>query len=367
MPSSTSSFDRAQPNMPWKRVWGATLIVFILFIIFMETRLAQLGYQPTPLNADVRWAHERARASELGKRALILVGQSRILLDLDLDTLRKTTGLEPVQLAVDANPPYDILLGLAADPSIQGTVLVDYYDYTIGISGEVSTRYQKYYEKHGHETPWEAPSIWMENQLSEFLHSHFLSFADDANPYDSLTSRIMEAKVARHLLTTRPDRSVLADFSQVPMPEHYYKTVAGGLGLTLEKSGIDPRIQLERKIQTLNAVSDIPGINDLFTQKVNEMKVVVKDIQAHGARVMFAAMPTSGFVRQIEDRQFPKAYFWDRFVQLIDARAIRSNGNPKFERFYCPDGSHLDLRDRQRFTELLVGELGLNSPSAKPR
>lgn len=347
--------------MPWRLVLGIPLVIVAAAIVIMEWRLARLGYRPTMLNSEARWSSERQHASELGKRALILIGQSRILLDVDLDTIRQQTGLEPVQLAVDGNAPFDIVLGLAADPTITGTVLIDYYDYTVGITGEASARYQKYFEAHGREAAWQEPNVWTENKLDEFTHRHLLSYADGSNPYDSLTKRILPAKPAQHLLDTHADRSVLADFTQVPMPDYYYRTIAGNLGMKFDTLPPDIEATLKAKTAGLFSVSNIPGVNELFSGKVKDMKAAVAAIESHGARVIFAGMPTSGFVRQIESTQFPTHQFWDQFVSVVGSPSFRANDDSDFADFNCPDGSHLDYRDRPRFTALLVHKLGLQT------
>jgi hypothetical protein len=76
-------------------------------------------------------------------------------------------------------------------------------------------------------------------------------------------------------------------------------------------------------------------------------------------------MPSSGMVREIEERRFPRPLYWDVLVNEIGGTAIRTNGHPAFDGFICPDGSHLDYRDRARFTLALARELGFSPIAAK--
>lgn len=155
MPLSTSSFERPLPDMPWLRIFAAALLICIIFITLMEIRLAQLGYHSTVLDSPGRWAKERARASQLGEKALILIGASRIQLGIDLDTLRRETGLEPVQLAIDGSSFVPILQDLANDPTIRGTILVDYYPESIEGAGSgdygAATAFVLAYARYQHE------------------------------------------------------------------------------------------------------------------------------------------------------------------------------------------------------------------------
>jgi hypothetical protein len=76
----------------------------------------------------------------------------------------------------------------------------------------------------------------------------------------------------------------------------------------------------------------------------------VERIRFRGGRVVFIAMPWSGMVREIEARRYPRALFWDRFLQEFGAAGAHATYEPALQEFACPDGSHLDVRDRARFT-----------------
>lgn len=233
MPLSTSSFERTLPHIPWLRIFSAVLLIAFTFIAFMEIRLAQLGYHSTVLDSPERWAKERARASQLGEQALILIGGSRIQLGIDLDTLRKETELKPVQLAVDGSSFIPVLKGLAEDPTIRGTVLIDYYLESVEnvLSGEYGAAavFERTFEKRtGARAFFSLAHI--ENFLEEMLHENFRSFSDGATPLMSLQWRIMTNEKASQYLVTLPDRSRLADYSLVKMPEFYYKRVTRNLG-----------------------------------------------------------------------------------------------------------------------------------------
>lgn len=354
MPLSTSSSDRHLPILPWVRILGVALLVFFSLVLLMEIRLAELGYRPTILDWPSRWASERARASRLGERALILVGGSRIQLGVDLGVLREETGLEPVQLAIDGSSFGPILAGLAADPAIRGTVLVDYSDNTVIDFAGAATVYQRYYERHGDNSIEYSPYIRTEKLLGEALHEQLRVYADGASPFSSLLIRIAGNTRQGQYLITFPDRSRMADYSLVDMPRFYYMRVITNLGENLDPASANISTVLERKIATL-----LPLDNHTFLQQAKAIRVMVEQIQAHGGRVLFVVMPTGGMVREIEERRYPRALFWDRFVKEVGAPALRSVDNPALRNFACPDGSHLDMRDRPDFTRALSRALGL--------
>lgn len=356
MPLSTSSFDRHLPILPWVRILGVALLVFLSLVLFMEIRLAELGYRPTILDSPSSWASERARASRLGERALILVGGSRIQLGVDLGILREETGLEPVQLAIDGSSFGPILAGLAADPTIRGTVLVDYGDNTVIDFAGAAVSYQRYYEKHGVSGTEYSPYAQMEKLLGKVLHEHLRSYADGASPFSSLLVRIAGNIKQRQYLTTLPDRSRIADYTLVDMPRFYYQRVIRNLGDELDPASPGIETMLAQKITTLP-----PMDNRVFLRQITVIRNFVSMIEARGGRVLFVALPHSGLVREIEERRYPRELFWDRFVAEVGAPALRSVDSPVLNKFTCPDGSHLDVRDRSGFTKALSRVLGLGA------
>ncbi len=141
-----SSVYRRVPKIRWQILLSG-LILFTVFVAAMEVRLAIRGIRPTAVDNDAAWIRERARASSLGDHALILIGASRMQTDIDLDVLRIRTGLEPVQLAIDASSFIPILAGLAKDPAIRGTVIVSFMDSTLTTpedKNSIANRYQEH-------------------------------------------------------------------------------------------------------------------------------------------------------------------------------------------------------------------------------
>jgi len=80
-------------------------------------------------------------------------------------------------------------------------------------------------------------------------------------------------------------------------------------------------------------------------------------IEARGGKVIFIEMPTSGMVREIEGRRFPREAFLRAFERENGTRVISSIDDPDLSQFVCLDGSHLDFRDRAKFAEKLVHAL----------
>jgi len=326
-------------------------LLCVAFMVALELRLAQLDYEPSIVDTPERWIAQRLRASRLGDRALIVIGASRIQLGLDMKTLGQETGLVPVQLSVLGSSPATVLAGLAADPTITGTILVDYYDgYAMA---DTAARYQKAYEARLAANPLVSLGENTEARLTHVVRDHLRSYAGGATPFSSL-QLALSGKVRQLYLTTLPDRSRRADYTRVPMPAFYHRNVMKSLGISLDINTPDLENVLQQKVAVITPIDNQP-----FLQESLGIKRMVAAIRQRGGRVIFVKMPTSGMVEQIEARQFPRDQFWTPFVAMVGAPAIWTGDFPELAGFKSPDGSHLDYRDQVRFTQLLMRAAGL--------
>lgn len=317
----------------------------------MEIRLAGQSYRPTITDSENKWARQRALASHLGERALILVGASRFQVDLDLDVLRQSTGLEPVQLAISGSPFGPVLAGLANDPTILGTVLVDYYDHNVGDYGGTGAAYERNYvtRKGAGE---------LEELLEEMLHTHLRSYAYGGKPLSALRAGVLGTPMAWQNITVLPDRSMLADYRSDPDTKYaYYHWIIKLLDEHLDPKANGVENMLEKKVALVS-----PLDKKDFVQEASAIGTMVSAIKSRGGRVLFIKMPSSGMYREFEERRYPRKQFSNRFSKEVGAQLFQSEDFPTLKDFDCPDGSHLDYRDRSRFTAALVRSIGINHP-----
>lgn len=365
MRSSTSSSRVDQSRL---KISGAVAWAFALalgFVAFMEWRLSANGFVATAIDSEQLWAKERRHASRAGSNAVILVGASRIQLDVDLPTLRRSTGLEPVQLAIDGSGYLPILEGLARDPTITGTVIVD---YKVAAEPAVPVRdtadiYQANYEAQATQ-PFLPDFAWSEGRLSDLLRANLRSYADGARPITSFLMRVLPSGETPQYLLTLPDRSRLADYRQVAMPAFYLARVARNLGAPPPADDADP-VRLEAQLRA-GVEALVPQSPTYEQARYRRILAATRAIEARGGRVLFIVMPTSGLVRRIDDRSFPREQFYDRFAEEVGSRAHYWSDYASLREFTCPDGSHLDRRDRERFTLALAEVLGLARNSGAP-
>lgn len=362
MGSSTSSSSLALPPLRWGLL--LTLAVFLLcsYVALSEYLLRDRGFLATHRDSQNSWLKQRARASELGDKALILLGASRIQLGMDLPNLRQMTGLEPVMLAIDGSSFAPILAGLANDPSIRGTVVVDVMPGIISLqqSGGASDRYQAAYERgDGDSSLLASPFQRFDALLVEAIRGGLVNYADSARPWDSLSRRLLDPYSTPQYLQTLSDRSRLADYGKVDLPTLYLHRVkrhlGGGQSINENTAPAEGLGNLALFIQQLEPDS----LDGQPAQELREFEKAVKAIQQRGGKVILMSMPTSGLVTEIDARRYPRYLYWDRMAAFTSAHVLHWQDYKELSSFFCPDGSHLDQRDRVPFTKAFVRLAGL--------
>lgn len=351
MHSSTSNSSDRLPRQDLKQSFLIGTLIGVLLLTVVELRLRQIGFQPTVQDSKELWATERSKAVLLGKQALILVGDSRMQLDVDLDVLAATTGLTPVQLAIDGSEFLPVLADLAADESITGTVLV---------SGDVWKLVEKQHTDRANE--WidfyhreyqalVAPKL--ETLLKSQVQQWSALYASGMPASDLLIRLITPGKVRPLYLSTKPNRQRDADYQLVEQPMFYIQRVLRNLGQTVDLAKVASQADFERLvIDALQQSAPTHYAPEQFFY-VNRLTDRILD---RGGKIAFINFPMTGLIFAIDEHRSPRQFGWDVFAAHSRAITFNSQDYPALN-FALPDGSHLDVRDKQAFTEQLVSGL----------
>jgi hypothetical protein len=328
MPSSTSSSEARA----WLATGLAVLVAAAAVLGAVEWHWRARGYVPTVLDSTQLWARQRQRVDMTTPRALVLLGASRTEYGLDLPTLRaRLPGYEPVMLAVNGLYPLAVLRDLAKDEDFRGVVLCDIESH--GLLREYVDLQQPWVDYY-HQR-W-TPS-W---RLHRAVLTRWQQLAVIANPdfgaLASLRRAFLGGEPFRNYVDYHADRSGDIDYRKTD-PEatkrHFAETVEGNIARM-------PRRDPEEWLRDLAPVFGW-----------------VRAIQARGGQVIFYESPTSGLTRQINERLFPPAQYWDRFAAASPAPALSANAIPALAATPLPDDSHIDYRDKAAYTNRLVDAL----------
>lgn len=351
MPSSISSFDfqRPIPARPWHGLLLAAVLLAAGGTVAWELTTRSWGYAPALNDTSDLWADQR---EAVRPDSVVIVGASRALFDLDLNTLEQGLGQRPVQLALVGSCAYVILENLANDESFHGTVIADVIPalwfvppaappYENSLKALKRYRTRTVAQRAGHHLGMflEERIAFMKQDdlvLSKLLAK--LSVPNRANsylppalpPYFATIDRDrrtwMAAACARPgPLQDRVKYGWAALFTPPPFPDYTPKEVLAGIGRAIEA-------------------------------RFGDTAAAVKKIRARGGKVVFVRFPVSGDLRKLEDKATPREGPWARLMKETGAPNIYYSDHPELI-YDCPEWSHLSAADSVEFTQRLVPHL----------
>lgn len=353
MPSSTSNseFAREIPDLPWRGVLTAVVLVTALATAGWEAAVRLKGYGPAlDDNADL-WAERRAAVQP---DSLVLVGTSRMLFNADLDVLEQALGRRPVQLALAGSSPFPVLADLAQDESFRGTVILDIVPAMFLAPGgppmEVS---QKALQRHREWTPAQR---W----------SHELG-----KPLDLSLAILNADELALGKLLERIELPERAGFHAPPKLPPYFYTVdaerrgrmvpeAAVIGSPLQQTVVSrwlPLFTPPPPPAHLPAEEFAAMMGAAVEARFGETQRHIAAIRARGGDVVFVRMPVQGPLVEREEMLAPLAATWDRLVRENNVAAINFTDHAELASFTLPEWSHLSAPDSVEFTRRLAPHL----------
>ena len=333
--STLGTGPRKKMNRDWGICYALAISLFLLIVAVWEgTAIHQKGAQSTAIDNANLWIQAREKAKLVGKHSTIVIGSSRAQLGTHLKTIEAATKHRVTQLAIDGSVFFYVLQDLADDPSINGTVIVDASltdFFSRAASVDKSREWLALY--HG---PHQKNQFYY--QRSEGVLDFLLS--------DYLRARTMGIKPYRHgwpfwdqkavhndYLRTLPNREKQADFTKANLHE-----------LSLNQIKMAEMLKKEYGGQSWQ-----------FLNRVQEAARLVKKIQARGGRVIFVHYPVSDEIYAFEEQLYPKMVYWDGVLKKnIGTETIHFKDYLALSDFEFPDGTHLDYRDTERFTQCLL-------------
>ena len=354
MPSSTSSFktyhlERIIPGHHWVRLAVVSLAITLMLTLVWEAYCRHLGYAPTLNDTEDLWASRRVLVDEDPTRT-VLIGASRTLFDFDMNAYEKEMGERPLQLAtVGTNPGY-YLEDLADHPQFKGTVIVGVVPgLFFAPGGPPVARPQKHIKRY---RDW-SPTQKVGHYLGMFLERRFAFIQQEDLTLNQL---LLDLKI--------PDRPKAK--TPPELPPYFYEVDGERQGGMTDIAEQDEKLQ--KRIQQIWLPLFTPpppppdkeeakggkGKKNPFDAILEKTKSYVDKIRARGGHVVFVRFPSTGELRELENKFTPRPEFWDRILKVTGAPGIHFEDHPELSGFDCPEWSHLSKKDATLFTQRLT-------------
>ena len=329
------------PSNNWVKSWIATAVILISVFVGGEMTLRSLGYFPNVIDNKSLWVNARKVASQKDAKVIALLGDSRMLYNIDTNTLREQyPGYQVAQLAICAKGPVAVLKDLAEDPDFKGIVICAVScDRLRSQFWEDQQEYVQYFHRGGSVV--DGTNLAIET----FIQQQFAVMRSEQRVLGIGRSIVRGAKIGK------PNTHTFADRSS---------------GVDLNSYGEKDLMSMV-KVRRMREDNSAPISPDDWLKEVMITEPLVQKIHARGGRVIFVRMPTSHEYLEVENRQYPKSQYWDKFEAATSAETIHFEDVAAMKTFRLPDRSHIDISDRARFTQVLTTEINSNSNNIASR
>jgi hypothetical protein len=327
VPSFISNSDTRMRSENLGKTWMFALLILIGVLGSWEGFWRAQGFRPSIEDDMPLWHLARSRVSK--ETRIVFVGSSRIQLGLHPDVFTEATGIIPVNLSIDGNPPYPVLRDLADDPDFSGLVICSILPRWLAEKRYEGSRASKWVRKYYTRTPLSG----IDARLSLWVQRTFVFRYPGLSPEKSAKQFQKGDQPRPPYAPMRPDRFREARFT----PEDIPRMLAS-------------RIKLERA-----AMEDAEQISPReFQERLASLDADVRKIRQRGGDVVFIRMPSSGAIRDLEAAAWPRERYWDVLAGSVSASAIHFEYFDGLRDFQCADGSHLDVDQAREFTLQLL-------------
>jgi hypothetical protein len=98
-------------------------------------------------------------------------------------------------------------------------------------------------------------------------------------------------------------------------------------------------------------------MGETIQKRFQDISAAIEKLRERGGKVVLIRFPYSGGLKELEDRQTPRAMVWDRLIKDTRAPGIYYSDFPELAGFDCPEWSHLSAGDSVEFTKRLIPHL----------
>lgn len=327
-----SEFERPIPALPWLKIFRAVVLATLVLVFAWEMEMRHLGLRAGDLD-DERgyWTEERRKVDAAPRDSIVIIGDSRILMDTDLATWQKLTGQRPIQLALMGTNAQPVLHDLADDEHFAGLLVIgtaefSYFSFDAGSMPSVL----KYIKT-------ESPSQRAGQQIYKVL-SRYFAFLDSNYTLFKLLER-----------RRWPERKgVDGPYIDVWKISESYDDRQNYLWDRIEQ---DNYLREHSKFIWMTFFAGPQVGTDLVEQVSASTKADIARIRARGGEVVWVRPPSTGPILEIERARYPRPGVWDKLVHDSGSFGIYFEDYPNMRNFLCPDWSHLSKASAISFTD----------------
>lgn len=301
------------------------------------------------------WTVERRRIHSGPRDQVVILGDSRILFDTNLDVWQQLTGVRPVQLALPGTPALPFLTDLANDEHFAGLVVLGINEAIFflpvpGVNGAAL-----------HYSRTESPSQRFGHRINLLLQRG-LAFVDSDYSLFPLIDRLD--------IPNRPG----VDASYITVGNEYSGIWKLAESFADRQTTMWPRLETDSYLQKhaerawsglIAVINDLlahggPYPNALVGRMIAQAQRDMEKIRGRGGEVVLVRPPASGEFLRWERIVVPRVTVWDRLLRETHSFGIHFEDYPEMRTLVPREWSHLGGADQKVFSRAYVTVLCQN-------
>jgi hypothetical protein len=339
-------FERRVPGQRWRASAWLALALLVAGVGVWELKMRSLGLRTADIDdGKSYWAVERRKVDTGPRDQVVIVGDSRILFDTNLDEWRRVSGIQPLQLAIAGTSAVPVLQDLADDEHFAGLVVLGIVDagpdLPIGLAR--STAYTKY---PGTESPsqrfgqrigvlLQRRFAFLDSSLTLFGFFADLPFQERAGVVKFFFAGAETWKLGE--VFENRQTAMWSRIEQDPNLQAYWRGLWSGLFKTRMGTQAIPQSLIQAQIERL-----VPSI---------------EKIRNRGGAVVLIRPPSADPLRAIERTAIPRQQGWDALVRDSRSVSIHFEDYPEMQGLNLVEYSHLSADSAKKFTRAYVNVL----------
>jgi hypothetical protein len=335
---SPRGLERPVPSVPWMQILLVAVATTLVLMFAWEVEMRHLGLHAGDLDDERgHWTVERRKVDAGPRDSVVIIGDSRILLDTDLATWQRLTGRRPIQLGLLGMNAQPILHDLAVDEHFAGLLVIGTAEFSYFSDDAGSLPGVLKYIKT------ESPSQRIGLQIHKTISRHFAFLDSNYNLFSLLE---------QHKWPER--KGVESPYMDVWKISESYDDRQTYLWERIERD-----IYLREHAQLLwTEFFSGPEVKESVVERAGEnTRSDVDRIRARGGEVVWVRPPSSGPLLEIERVRYPRGLVWDRLMRDTASFGVYFDDYPAMQHLSCPDWSHLSRTSAIAFTDAYVRAL----------
>jgi hypothetical protein len=274
------------------------------------------GVKPTLTDDLDRWRNVRLEAED----GAVVIGTSRGLAALPPEPLSEALGMPVHQLAILGAAPQPVLYDLAEDESFRGTVICEVTPFNFfAASGTARERTHEWVAQYRDRPYSDRVGHYLRRPVESLL-------AFRRRGLDGLST-------LRALVKGRASTAIHQSFGDDRTFEMYFDDYP------------EEALEEHRTSEAGKTANYAPIEEAKLADMLHRVGMAVKQIRGRGGRVVFVRVPSSGPVREVEARVFPRAEYWERLLRTTGAPGVHFEDLPATRGVICPDHTHVKAGD----------------------